>query len=280
MSRSGYWPATEKRWASDGLVIGWSPSKRAVESEYRTAVDTIVLQNSPFKAIGRTGSQKVSEFQRNRGDFSFTPEGVDQYVRTDCAGELIYVGFDPSFRQQFVDELAPSTSLDDPLLEGRSLLRYDEVSGLLMDFLISDGFGGRLRGEALASILLTGVINQFDGQSIADVRHHLPPQKLQLTIEFIDAHSGDNISVDTLAELAGVSKFHFTRMFKLETGLSPYQYVLRHRLRKAQGLLVNSQNSLAEIALSVGFSSQSHMNETFMRVMGVTPGHYRDTVRK
>ena len=279
MSFSKHWPDVQKRWSSDGIAIGWSPYKGGQETDTKTVADMIVLQHSPYRCVGKTGTQKLSTYERNRGDFSFVPKGVDQYVRTEKSGELLYIALDPSIRKQFISELSPSVSFDEPLVEGRSLQRYDELSSLLMDFLLSDGFGGKLRGEALAALVMSTVMKQFDDKLITTTKHHLAPHKLKLVIAYIDEHTDQNISVDMLANLAGVSKFHFTRMFKLETGLSPYQYVLRHRIRKAQNLLVNSKNELAVIALDSGFSSQSHMNEAFSKVMGVTPGYYRRTIQ-
>ncbi len=279
MNFSRYWPNVQKRWAGNGIVIGWSPYKGGQETDSKTVADMIVLQHSPYKCVGRTGSQKLMTYERNRGDFSFVPKGVDQYVRTEESGELLYIALDPSIRKQFITELNPSLAFDAPLVNGRALARYDELSSLLMDFLLSDGFGGNLRGEALAALVMSTVMKQFDDKLITTTKHHLAPHKLKLVISFIDEHTDQNISVDMLANLVGVSKFHFTRMFKLETGLSPYQYVLRHRIKKAQNLLVNSKTDLAIIALDAGFSSQSHMSEAFSKVMGVTPGYYRRTIQ-
>lgn len=279
MAAKKYWPKVEKRWAQDGLILGWSPNKGPVEMERVTVGDSIVLHNSFFSAEGRTGDQKQAYFERSRGDFSFTPDGVDQYCRTEASGELLYIIFDPQYRKQFVDELSPSLSFDEPLDKGHSLNRYDELANLVIDFLVSDGFGGKLRGEALASLVMSEVISQFDKTANAYEKYHLAPHLLNEVRDYIDAHCDDHISVESLADIAGVSKFHFTRMFKLETGHAPYQYVLRHRIKKAQNLLVGTNKSIAEIALDTGFSSQSRMNDAFTRMIGVTPGHYRRSVR-
>ncbi len=268
-------PKVAKRWASDKIIIGWSPAMGAVELEHRTLMDNIVLHNNTFEGFGKTGSQKPQNFIRNRGDFSFTPKEVDQYYQTEQQGELVYISFDPKFREEFMTEVAPRISLDEPFVDGQNLKRHDEVTRMLMDFLVSDGFGGKLHGEALAALVLSTVVGQMENRTNISKNYSLSPQKLSLITSFIDSHSDENITVDDLAGLADISKFHFTRMFKQETGLSPYQYILKHRIREAQNLLVTSTKSLAEIALDVGFSSQSHMNEAFKRVIGVTPGFYR-----
>ncbi|WP_109353957.1 helix-turn-helix domain-containing protein [Sphingorhabdus sp. EL138] len=267
----------KKRWQSDDLVIGWMAPKTA---RFTADWDTITLHSSPFSATGRTGSQKLYSFSRDRGDFSFTPKGFEQSFEVDCEADLFYIAFGSRLKDQYLTQLNPKISFDEHRDYGRSLRKFNELSGLLMDFLVSDGFGGTLRAEALASLLLADTFQQLENKDEQENRHHLSPQKLNLITAFIDEHSDQQITVDMLANLAGISKFHFTRMFKAETSLSPYQYVLRHRIRKAQNLLANSQRSLAEIALDAGFSSQSHLTDAFIRVIGVPPGQFRNDIRE
>lgn len=98
-------------------------------------------------------------------------------------------------------------------------------------------------------------------------------------IERIDRFIDDNLEaglrLQHLAELVGMSRYHFLRCFKRATGLSPLQYVLTRRVDRAQALLAEGHESIAEIAYATGFSSQSHLNAIFKRHFGVTPGAYR-----
>ncbi len=275
MDESNVWPHIEKRWAINGLVIGWTPPKRPSETTLTTQADMIILHNSAFKGYGRTGDQKPHHFERDRRDFSYVPQGVDQYIQSKQPGDLLYLGFASSFREQFLEELTPSISLDEVLIDGRKLPNYDEISKLILGFLQGEGLGGRLYGESLACLAFSNVIQQFDKRSHDAPRYKIAPHKLNLITDYIDAHSDEQIGVDTLSEMAELSKFHFSKMFKLETGLSPHQYILRHRIQRAQGMLVRSRLSLAEISIEVGFSSQSHMTEAFRRVVGTSPGQYR-----
>jgi len=92
---------------------------------------------------------------------------------------------------------------------------------------------------------------------------------------FIDDNLESGLRLQHLAELVGMSRYHFLRCFKRATGLSPLQYVLTRRVDRAQALLAEGQESIAEIAHATGFSSQSHLNAMFKRHFGVTPGAYR-----
>jgi AraC-like DNA-binding protein len=69
---------------------------------------------------------------------------------------------------------------------------------------------------------------------------------------------------------------HFAREFKRLTGFAPHQYVLGRRVERARALLARGERSITEVALTVGFSSQSHLTTAFRRVYGTTPAAYRN----
>jgi len=81
-----------------------------------------------------------------------------------------------------------------------------------------------------------------------------------------------------LAELSGLvhmSPYHFARLFKQSTGVSPHRFLVRRRIEQARALLEARTLPIAEIARSVGFRTPSHFTTTFRRVTGITPSVYR-----
>lgn len=82
-------------------------------------------------------------------------------------------------------------------------------------------------------------------------------------------------SIEELAAQAGVTPTHFCRIFKKATGVSPHQYVMKARLNRAQHLLEQSEASMATIADSLGFTSQSHFTRAFRQFAGETPSDFR-----
>jgi len=78
-----------------------------------------------------------------------------------------------------------------------------------------------------------------------------------------------------LAGTAGLSIHHFARAFRQSVGEPPHSYVLRRRIERAQEMLKQTDQPLAEIALAVGFSDHSHFARHFRRLVGVTPGAAR-----
>jgi len=93
-------------------------------------------------------------------------------------------------------------------------------------------------------------------------------------IAYIEDHPDRAISLRELAAAAGLSRFHFSRVFKHHLGLSPARYVERSRIGQAKALIVNADMSLANIAQAVGFADQSHFTRRFRLHEGRTPAEF------
>jgi AraC family transcriptional regulator len=103
----------------------------------------------------------------------------------------------------------------------------------------------------------------------------LPIARLRKVEDYVRAHLAENISIERLAELAELSPFHFSRVFKDSTGMTPLQFVIRERMLRARQLIRETSGSLIEIALEVGYTSPSHFAEVFRRTVGMPPSEFR-----
>ena len=101
-----------------------------------------------------------------------------------------------------------------------------------------------------------------------------PRAEVRTVCEYLSKHAVEQVSLDTLGEIAGLSKYHLLRAFTKETGITPYRYLETIRIDRAKSLLREGV-SPAEAALSAGFSDQSHFSNAFKRFIGLTPGQYR-----
>jgi AraC family transcriptional regulator len=110
------------------------------------------------------------------------------------------------------------------------------------------------------------------------LRGGLPIRQLQKVGDFVTEHLAEEISVEGLAQLVELSPFHFSRVFKQSTGMSPLQFVVRERITRAQQLIRETPRSLIQIALEVGYTSPSHFAKVFRRVTGVPPMKFRKTL--
>lgn len=108
-------------------------------------------------------------------------------------------------------------------------------------------------------------------------RGGLSPAVRRRVLEFIEAHLDEPFVLGDLAKAAGLSAYHFARMFKRATGESPHAYVLRRRIERAKTLIAGG-SPLAEVALGCGFSGQSHFTARFRAVTGLTPGQFARSV--
>jgi len=101
------------------------------------------------------------------------------------------------------------------------------------------------------------------------------PDEIAAAIEYVREHYAQPISVDDLASVAGFSRYHFSRLFKQSEGLSPGEYIIRHRLREATRLLQTTDQPLKAIAQQCGFAEANYFGKAFRKVFGVSPGTLR-----
>jgi AraC family transcriptional regulator len=147
----------------------------------------------------------------------------------------------------------------------------------LQSVLDGSGINDRAYAETLGLLLLWELRHAADPRHsrLNPVRGGLTARQLRRVKEFIEAQIPNEITISDLAALAGLSHYHFIRSFKDTVGLTPYQYVLSERIRRARGLLSKPDLSLGDVALAAGFSDASQLNRVFRKFVGVTPTAFR-----
>ena len=131
----------------------------------------------------------------------------------------------------------------------------------------------RMYGESLTTALMASLFGSHDVST--RIESGLARWQLKRVLEFLEAHLAEDIGLEELAQLVGLSQSQFARAFKASTGLSPYKWCLHNRIKRAQEMLLNSNDSLSEIALHHGFADQSHFTKTFRLVTGTTPANWK-----
>ncbi len=131
--------------------------------------------------------------------------------------------------------------------------------------------------DALLDVAMAQLAHKHStlGQATRVARHALAPVRLRRVIDYEEAHIGETISLDDLALVAGLSRFHFSRAFQNALGEPPSIYLARRRLELAKRLLRMSDLSHAEIARRSGHGTPSRFAATFKRQTGQTPSDYR-----
>lgn len=105
-------------------------------------------------------------------------------------------------------------------------------------------------------------------------RRGLSRRSLNRACSFIAENLGERFTLDDLARQAGVSRFHFARLFRVSTGDSPMAYLLKSRIERAKQMLLQDDRPVCEIAAVLGFCDQSHLTRTFRRLTGLTPREF------
>jgi AraC family transcriptional regulator len=103
----------------------------------------------------------------------------------------------------------------------------------------------------------------------------LPGYKLRQITDWMSEHVAEDINLDRLAAQAGLSKFHFHRLFKSAMGLSPSRNHINLRMNVARQLLRETKKSVVDVALDVGYTNPSHFAKLFRRETGLSPSDYR-----
>ncbi|MCE9649489.1 MAG: AraC family transcriptional regulator [Parvibaculum sp.] len=178
--------------------------------------------------------------------FHLTPEIVDAVG--DKSGIWRTGGIPPLPELMVLGELAQGAA------EGRNDIGLDEV-GLMFASRFVDVVSGHRRKK--------------QGAPARDRRRAVEAAM------WLDAHSQDEIDLDGTAREAGLSPFHFLRLFSNVLGVTPHQYLVRSRLRHAARLLGDDARTITDIAFDVGFGDLSNFVRTFHRAAGVSPRAFR-----
>ena len=185
-------------------------------------------------------------------------------------------------RPGFIGAVATEAGVDPDRVEIMSAIgardpRFEQIGLALLGELRADGLGGRLYAESLATLLAVQLLRH---QSTAGLPTPRPGARLSAAAlgrasEYVEEHLGEDLSLAALAGAVGLSPYHFARLFRASTGLSPHQFVIRRRVERARLLLASTDRSLASIAQDVGFASGSHLATHVRRLLGVSPSRLR-----
>ena len=128
-------------------------------------------------------------------------------------------------------------------------------------------------------LALTMALRQGPAASSArprKVRGGLAPFRLHRVLNFIETNLERDLTLQDLADAAGLSISHLSHMFRSSTSLSPHRFILQRRVQKAGDLMRGSDLRVFDIALACGFKTQQHFARAFRRVYGVNPTEYRN----
>ena len=206
-------------------------------------------------------------FRLSRGSFIFIPSAVPFTLApegSDLAADRVNISGGSSaqllrqlgFERVMLTEGADTENCDNLFSQIMAAAEHtipdmNIVSSLLYAFLLAAGKAARTAGAPV-----------FTGSIAGSVEH-------------MDKHYGEDISLERLAQISGVSLQHFCRVFRSQLGMRPMEYLARRRVAAAKILLTETDGRIGDIAAAVGFEDSNYFGITFRKYEGVSPTEYR-----
>jgi AraC family transcriptional regulator len=212
-------------------------------------------------------------------DMIILPAGCELQCRCRGSGEGLWLFIDP---QSITDDIRVKSFTEKATVD--CSWTKDRLSWAIASELRKECRNGFPRGpmflETAATVFLTQLAYVLDNvEPRFEPIRALSDIKLRTVIEYIESNLHRNITLSELASLVELTPRYFCGAFKEATGRPPHQFQIEQRVERAKTLLRDSCLALIEIALTVGFNSQSHLNGYFRRMTGVTPARYRAEVQ-
>jgi AraC family transcriptional regulator len=131
--------------------------------------------------------------------------------------------------------------------------------------------------ESLTQVLVIHLLRYYSNvtQTTTSENRSLSHTQVQQAIDYIHTYLDRDLTLVEISEVLHISPTYFASLFKRAIGTSPHQYVIRQRVKRAKEMLSKIDLAIADIALQVGFSSQSHLTRHFKHITGVTPKQVR-----
>jgi AraC family transcriptional regulator len=137
------------------------------------------------------------------------------------------------------------------------------------------GIGGALYRHALEEAIGLRLLREHCAVAPMPHRAGLAPSRLRRVRELVDQQLDRDLTIEDMADAAGLSRAHFARSFRAATGQTPYAYLRAERIARVRTLLTCSSHPIGDIAAVTGFRSQSHLARVFRNATGMTPVEYR-----
>lgn len=261
--------ASGNGWSVAEFICRAGPEQRAYEERhetvaisavlagtfrYRTEAGTALLHPGAL-LLGQAGACFECGHDHSRGDrciaFHYTPD----YFAEIAASRAGASGF------RFSHAMLPALRHLTPTVAGLEALAAAPKHERMEETAI-----------ALAETVLTALSGEAPQTVAPSPRDH---RRIVAALRYIEENAAEPLSLDDMAGVACMSKYHFLRCFKRITGCAPYEYLLNLRLRRAAAWLRQGKAKVAAIAFESGFGDLSSFNREFRRVIGEAPNTYR-----
>jgi len=276
---------TTPEWNGLPLRVGSYPIGSGKTEGLVAAEDTVLLWSGGLhdvtiqaRASGQgSADRRTLQFARRGGMIDFLPRGT-------CLDEIRWKGqaygcIAVSLERTWVERMFGGTVA---AFDAERAFRVNVTDAHVVDLVrrlesqaVQNEPLGALYVEGLSLTLASYVYGHYSAAEPERAEAKLPLSETEKLMAFVEDHLGTDMGIHALARVAQCSPDHLAKIFKKSFGVSLHRYVTRRRVERAKSLLRDRSYSIAEVALTCGFATQSHFTYVFKGMTGVTPGAYR-----
>jgi AraC family transcriptional regulator len=220
---------------------------------------------------------KYGKESHGPGSMILLTPGTRDRLRWNRPSKRVVLSVDESYLLRVAQELGRKSDLG---FESHWIFEDRQLHLLLSEMRREMETGwetGPLYGDHLGMSLSIALIQKYsrDVTISRQARGGISRVRLQHVLEYIAANSHLEIKLENLAEVAGMSRFHFARLFRSAMGVTPHRYLMDQRLQQAKALLRLDTRAVSEIAVETGFANAGHFAHSFRLYVGASPTEWK-----
>ncbi|MEK6320633.1 MAG: AraC family transcriptional regulator [Acidobacteriota bacterium] len=223
-------------------------------------------------------------FELSAGEAALTNVGQSHSARASEV-EFVSIGVGPVLVNELVAEIGLTRTTADVVFRA-SVVTDETITQTVRAIATEISDEGWGRDEMLDALVRQLVIHLLRSHLTVRMSDQIElsragpvDRRLRRAIEFMHDNFGRELALEEIASAAHLSEYHFARLFKHITRVTPHVYLANLRLERARKLLAETALPISEIAAMVGYQSQSHFSKMFKSVAGITPRAYREAVK-
>jgi AraC family transcriptional regulator len=211
------------------------------------------------------------------GSIAIIPADVPFSAKWNQESSVTHCYLDPTFVAHAAYESINLEQVELNLALQKTDLLVCQIVLALQNVLETDATNSCFYADSMATALAAHCLRNYSTRKhvLQEYEDGLSKYKLKQAFEYMNTHLSENISLASVSEQLGISQFHFCRLFKQSTGMTPYAYLIRQRVERAKQLLKRKEGTMLDIAIECGFANSSHFAKHFRKYTGISPRHFR-----
>ena len=248
-----------------------------------------------FYVLSGSGSITIQgeTFSMQERTFVLINAGIPYQITSDRLLKMIVLNFDYTFERSAIQHFIPPLPCPEAEVTPYPRRESFEDSQVLNDFIVLDDMSVLLRQlreildtyttqkihyrEYASCTLKQLLITAIRSSSLSNTRASRTASQL---IQYLQEHYSEPISSALLAETFNYHAYHINRIMRNATGITVHKYLINYRISMSKGLLINTDLSIEQIAMKVGFESAAYYSLSFKKLMGCSPSLYRKLQRE